>query len=321
MGGRRVLRGASRRRRRAQRRSIPPCPRGFAAGAAASRRTAAPGPRAASPAAEGAPRRGGFSAVRALVREHRLATVCEEAKCPNIGECWNAGTATLMLMGAVCTRACRFCSVDTGNPHGWLDPEEPQNAARTVELMKLRYVVLTSVDRDDLADGGAAHYAACVRAIKQRSPDTAVEALTRTFAACWRMSPRWWTQGSRCLRRTSRPCAASRTRRDPRRLRSDLAVLAGRQAPSRRTSHQEQPHAQLGESDAEIPETLADLRAAGRICGRLGQYLQPTAHHLAVQRLWHRRSSTTTAPRHSRSGSSSAWRARWCAPATAPSRR
>ena len=128
-----------------------------------------------------APTGSGFQAVRALVREHRLATVCEEARCPNIGECWNAGTATLMLMGAVCTRACRFCSVDTGNPHGWLDTQEPENAARTVELMKLRYVVLTSVDRDDLADGGAAHYAACVRAIRRRNPDTAVEALTPDF--------------------------------------------------------------------------------------------------------------------------------------------
>src|SRR6476646_5225249 len=93
-----------------------------------------------------APSGAGFSSVRALVKEHRLATVCEEAKCPNIGECWNAGTATIMLMGAVCTRACRFCSVDTGNPRGWLDAEEPENTARSVELMKLKYVVLTSVD-------------------------------------------------------------------------------------------------------------------------------------------------------------------------------
>ncbi|HEY0768190.1 MAG TPA: lipoyl synthase, partial [Steroidobacteraceae bacterium] len=128
-----------------------------------------------------APTGAGFRAVRALVRQQRLATVCEEAKCPNIGECWNAGTATIMLMGAVCTRACRFCAVDTGNPHGWLDAQEPENAARTVELMKLSYVVLTSVDRDDLADGGAAHYAACVHAIKRRNPHTAVEALTPDF--------------------------------------------------------------------------------------------------------------------------------------------
>lgn len=95
-----------------------------------------------------------FDAVRAIVHEHGLATVCEEAKCPNIGECWSAGTATIMLMGDVCTRACRFCSVNTGNPKGWLDPEEPDNTAEAVRLMGLQYVVLTSVNRDDLPDGG-----------------------------------------------------------------------------------------------------------------------------------------------------------------------
>src|SRR5579863_10039129 len=128
-----------------------------------------------------APTGAGFRGVRALVKEHRLATVCEEAKCPNIGECWNAGTATIMLMGAVCTRACRFCAVDTGNPHGWLDADEPRQVADSVALMQLRYVVLTSVNRDDLPDGGAAHYAACIRAIKQRNAATAVEALTPDF--------------------------------------------------------------------------------------------------------------------------------------------
>jgi lipoic acid synthetase len=122
-----------------------------------------------------------FDTVKRTVREHRLATVCEEAKCPNIGECWNAGTATIMLMGAVCTRACRFCAVDTGNPRGWLDAEEPANVARTVELMGLKYVVLTSVNRDDLPDGGAAHYAQAIRAIKARTPHVAVEALTPDF--------------------------------------------------------------------------------------------------------------------------------------------
>src|SRR6202047_2190559 len=127
-----------------------------------------------------------FQSVRTLVREHRLATVCEEAKCPNIGECWNAGTATIMLMGAVCTRACRFCAVDTGNPRGWLDADEPENVARSVELMGLKYVVLTSFTRDDLADGGSAHYAAAVRAIKRRNPATAVEALTPDFQGVMR---------------------------------------------------------------------------------------------------------------------------------------
>src|ERR1700683_29921 len=124
----------------------------------------------------------GYDFVRRTVREHHLATVCEEAKCPNIGECWNAGTATIMLMGAVCTRACRFCAVDTGNPRGWLHPGEPENVARSVELMGLKYVVLTSVDRNDLEDGGAAHYAAAIRAIKRRTPGPAVEALAPDFA-------------------------------------------------------------------------------------------------------------------------------------------
>src|SRR5882762_1145970 len=127
-----------------------------------------------------------FTAVKQIVREHALSTVCEEAKCPNIGECWNAGTATIMLMGAVCTRACRFCAVDTGNPRGWLDADEPENVARSVELMRLKYVVLTSVNRDDLADGGSAHYAAAIRAIKRRNPGTAVEALTPDFQGVMR---------------------------------------------------------------------------------------------------------------------------------------
>ena len=122
--------------------------RGFAG---AAERSAAAGAR--KPAWLRAPLAGGagYAAVKGIVREHRLSTVCEEAKCPNIGECWNAGTATIMLMGAVCTRACRFCAVDTGNPRGWLDAEEPENVARSVALMGLKYVVLTSVDRDDLA--------------------------------------------------------------------------------------------------------------------------------------------------------------------------
>ena len=123
----------------------------------------------------------GYSQTRDIVHEHRLSTVCEESMCPNIGECWNAGTATIMVLGSVCTRACRFCAVDTGNPKGWLDPDEPANTGRAVRLMGLDYVVITSVDRDDLEDGGASHYAECVREIKERNPGTAVEALTPDF--------------------------------------------------------------------------------------------------------------------------------------------
>src|SRR5262249_55875041 len=110
-----------------------------------------------------------------------LHTVCEEAHCPNIGECWAGGTATLMLLGDVCTRGCRFCAVKSGNPRGLLDPAEPEKAALIAETMSLKYVVLTAVDRDDLPDGGAAQFAAAVRAIKARIPGIVVETLTGDF--------------------------------------------------------------------------------------------------------------------------------------------
>ena len=155
-----------------------------------------------------APTGAGFNAVRDIVREHRLATVCEEAKCPNIGECWNAGTATIMLMGAVCTRACRFCSVDTGNPRGWLDAEEPANAARTVELMKLKYVVLTSVNRDDLRRrrrGALCRLRARHQRTQSRHGGRGADAGLPGRAA--RCRDRASIRVCRCLRRTSRPCA------------------------------------------------------------------------------------------------------------------
>jgi len=228
----------------------------------------------------------GFDAVRQNVRQHALATVCEEAKCPNIGECWNAGTATLMLMGAVCTRACRFCAVDTGNPRGWLDPLEPANVARSVELMKLRYVVLTSVNRDDLADGGAAHYAACVAAIKARCPGTAVEALTPDFQGVLAdvetvvdSGVEVYAQNVETVRRLTHPV------RDPRAGYSQtLAVLAHakRHRPGMLTKTSLMLG--LGETDAEILETFDDLRAAGVDLITLGQYLRPTVNHLPVAR-------------------------------------
>jgi lipoyl synthase len=233
-----------------------------------------------------APSGAGFQAVRALVKEHRLATVCEEAKCPNIGECWNAGTATIMLMGAVCTRACRFCSVDTGNPHGWLDAQEPENAARTVLLMRLKYVVLTSVDRDDLPDGGAAHYAACVRAIKRLNPHTAVEALTPDFqgvladvATVVDAGIEVFAQNIETVERLTHPV------RDPRAgYAQTLAVLAHAKAHRPTLLTKSSLMLGLGETDAEIEATLADLRRAGVDLVTLGQYLRPTVHHLPVER-------------------------------------
>ena len=227
-----------------------------------------------------------FTAVQEIVREHALSTVCEEAKCPNIGECWNAGTATIMLMGAVCTRACRFCAVDTGNPRGWLDPEEPENVARSVELMGLKYVVLTSVDRDDLEDGGAGHYAAAIRAIKRRTPATAVEALTPDFAGVTRdvrtvldSGLDVFAQNVETVERLTHPV------RDPRagyRLTLDVLEEAKRHRPAVLTKTSLMLG--LGESDEEIRATLRDLRLVAVDLLTLGQYLRPTANHLAVER-------------------------------------
>ncbi len=233
-----------------------------------------------------APTGEGFQAVRSLVRTHRLATVCEEAKCPNIGECWNAGTATLMLMGAVCTRACRFCAVDTGNPRGWLDPEEPANAARTVALMKLNYVVLTSVNRDDLGDGGAGHYAACVRAIKAASPHTAVEALTPDFqgvaadvATVVDSGIEVFAQNLETVPRLTHPV------RDPRAgYERTLGVLASAKRHRPQVLTKSSLMLGLGETDAEILDALTDLRSAGVDLVTLGQYLRPTVNHLPVER-------------------------------------
>lgn len=227
-----------------------------------------------------------FDVVRTTVKEHRLATVCEEAKCPNIGECWNAGTATLMLMGAVCTRACRFCAVDTGNPRGWLDQQEPANSARTVQLMGLKYVVLTSVNRDDLADGGAAHFAACVREIKRLNPATAVEALTPDFQG---VLPDVETvvdsgldvfaQNVETVRRLTHPV------RDPRAgYEQTLSVLAHAKRFRADVLTKTSLMLGLGETDEEIAATMDDMRAAGVDILTLGQYLRPTANHLPIGR-------------------------------------
>jgi len=228
----------------------------------------------------------GFSAVKGIVREHRLATVCEEAKCPNIGECWNAGTATIMLMGAVCTRAYRFCSVDTGNPRGWLDEEEPENTARSVELMNLRYIVLTSVNRDDLPDGGARHYADAIRAIKRRTPHVAVEALTPDFQGVLRdvetvmeSGLDVFAQNVETVKRLTHPV------RDPRAgYEQTLSVLAHAKQYKPAVLTKTSLMLGLGETDEEIAQCMDDLRAANVDLLTLGQYLRPTMHHLPVQR-------------------------------------
>jgi lipoic acid synthetase len=232
------------------------------------------------------PAGGRYEDVKQTVREHRLATVCEESMCPNIGECWSHGTATLMLMGAVCTRACQFCAVDTGNPGGWLDADEPDNAARSVELMQLDYVVLTSVDRDDLDDGGAAHYARCVRAIRARCPATVIEALTPDFrgraadVACVVDSGvDVFAQNLETVARLTHVV------RDPRAgYEQTLDVL--RQAKARRGDLLTKTSLMLGlgETDDEILQSLDDVASVGVDIVTFGQYLRPTRNHLPLER-------------------------------------
>jgi len=231
----------------------------------------------------------GYQKVKKTVREHRLATVCEESMCPNMGECWGAGTATIMLMGDVCTRACRFCSVDTGNPRGWLDPDEPRQAAESVELMGLKYVVLTSVDRDDLEDAGAGHYADCIRAIKARCPQTAVEALTPDFQGCMALVEQVvdsglevFAQNVETVERLTHPV------RDPRAsYETTLRVLEHAKRHKPEVLVKTSLMVGLGETDGEIRQTLRDLRGIGCDIVTFGQYLRPTVNHLPVERYVH----------------------------------
>ena len=227
-----------------------------------------------------------FEAVKSNVRKYQLSTVCEESHCPNMGECWSNGTATIMVMGSVCTRACRFCAVDTGNPNGWLDLDEPAHVAESVELMGLKYIVLTSVDRDDLEDGGAAHYAACVRAIKQRTAEVKVECLTPDFGGVESDIARVveagldvFAQNIETVERLTHPV------RDPRagyQRTLDVLAFAKRHRPELLTKSSIMVG--LGESDAEIATTMDHLRQSGVDILTLGQYMQPTRNHLAVER-------------------------------------
>tara|TARA_R110002110_G_scaffold153886_1_gene347503 strand:+ start:53101 stop:54090 length:990 start_codon:yes stop_codon:yes gene_type:complete len=232
--------------------------------------------------------RGGdtYEKVKDIVHTHRLATVCEEAKCPNMSECWSAGTATIMLMGDTCTRACRFCAVNTGNPRGWLDPEEPANTAESVRLMGLKYVVLTSVNRDDLPDGGAGHYAACVQRVKQENPETAVEALTPDFLGVLAdvetvldSGIAVFAQNVETVRRLTHPV------RDPRAsYEQTLAVLAHAKRYRPDVLTKTSLMLGLGETDDEIRQAMDDLRAASVDILTLGQYLQPTVNHYPIDR-------------------------------------
>ena len=226
-----------------------------------------------------------YESVKDIVKQHRLATVCEEAKCPNISECWSAGTATIMLMGEVCTRACRFCSVNTGNPKGWLDAEEPENTAKAVQLMGLSYVVLTSVNRDDLPDGGAGHYAETIKEVKRLNPDTGVEALTPDFLGLESAIDTLldsgldvFAQNVETVKRLTHPV------RDPRAGYEQTLNVLKYAAQTSDVITKTSLMLGLGESDDELLECMDDLRNASVDVLTLGQYLQPTKNHLPVER-------------------------------------
>jgi lipoic acid synthetase len=227
-----------------------------------------------------------YDRTKSIVHEHKLSTVCEEAMCPNIGECWSSGTATIMLMGETCTRACRFCAVNTGNPKGWLDKDEAKNTAESVKLMGLKYLVLTSVNRDDLEDGGAGHYAEVVRRVKAENPGVAVEALTPDFAGLLDSVKTVvdsgivvFAQNVETVRRLTHPV------RDPRATyEQTLAVLKHAKEYKPEVLTKTSIMLGLGETEEEIIEALDDLRAINCDILTFGQYLQPTDNHLPIER-------------------------------------
>ena len=227
-----------------------------------------------------------YKLVKEQVASKKLNTVCEEAMCPNISECWSSGTATFMLMGSVCTRACKFCSVDTGNPKGWLDQEEPMKTAEAVKTMGLKYVVLTSVNRDDLEDGGAEHYAKTVQAIKSLNPDTAVEALTPDFKGISssintivNSGIEVFAQNLETVERLTYPV------RDPRAgYQQTLDVLLESKQINADVLTKTSLILGLGETDQEIEKAMDDLIEHKVDILTLGQYLRPTLNHLPVER-------------------------------------
>lgn len=231
----------------------------------------------------------GHARIRNNVRTHRLATVCRESMCPNVGECWNNGTATIMLMGSVCTRACRFCAVDTGNPGGRLDPDEPANAAESVRLMGLRYLVLTSVDRDDIADGGAAHYAACIEKIREVNTRTSIEALTPDFRGAIDAVHTIVDTPLEVFAHNIETVEGLTARvRDARAdYRQSLQVLETAKHRRQDVLTKSSLMLGLGESAAEVLQAMDDLHSAGVDILTFGQYLRPTTNHLPVERYVH----------------------------------
>lgn len=227
-----------------------------------------------------------YQKVKEQVHDKNLYTVCEEAHCPNIGECWSAGTATFMLMGSVCTRACKFCSVDTGNPNGWLDKDEPLNIAKAVLSMNLKYVVLTSVNRDDLLDGGAKHFADTIQLIKELNPKTAVEALTPDFKGLFssidtlvNCGLEVFAQNIETVKRLTHEVRDIRAGYD-----QTLNVLSESKRINPKVLTKTSIILGLGETNTEIEQTMDDLIENKVDILTIGQYLRPTINHFPVKK-------------------------------------
>ncbi len=230
-----------------------------------------------------------FVRLRSMVRELKLNTVCEEARCPNIYECWNAGTATFMILGETCTRRCGFCNVHSGLPKPGVDADEPARVAEAVARLGLRHAVITSVDRDDLPDGGARHFSQVIAAVRGRNPGCAVEVLTPDFKnrpgaleIVLDAAPEIFAHNVETIPRLYREA------RPGSRYEVSVALLAAaataRDAEASDLRVKSSLILGLGERDDEIREVMRDLRDAGVDILTLGQYLQPTPGHLPVER-------------------------------------
>lgn len=221
-----------------------------------------------------------YKKVRGLVEEHKLHTICESGSCPNMGECWGEGTATFMILGNICTRSCGFCAVQTGRPDN-VDPFEPGKVAQSVKLMEVKHAVITSVDRDDLADGGADIWVQTVKAIRHQSPGTTLETLIPDFAGKWDnlqkiidVAPEIVSHNLETVRRLTKGV------RIQAKYDRSLEVLFRLKKGGMRTKSGVMLG--LGETDEEIIETMEDLRSVDCDILTLGQYLQPTHKHLPI---------------------------------------
>ena len=227
-----------------------------------------------------------FRELKEIVSHKKLHTVCEEAMCPNIQECWSHGTATFMLLGSVCTRACKFCAVDTGNPKGQIDAKEPEKVANSIAQMNLKYAVLTSVNRDDLEDGGAMHFAQTVVSIKKEAPGVIIEALVPDFLGkresietLLDSNVEVFAQNLETVNRLTHQVRDHRAGYE-----QTLEVLAYAKKYSPKTISKTSLMLGLGESEDELLESFNDIRSAGVDVLTLGQYMRPTINHLPVER-------------------------------------